>query len=181
MDAVALVLRGFEDPDVPTQDEAVNPLADLETLETELILADVGAMDRRIEKIQGQAKARPRDFADQLAWLGRLRSHLNTGQAALGFGEPAHHADWTTELNLLSAQAAAIRGQRRRGSIAHGWSDRRRPAGAAAAEGSHVWCCPRCASRSWQSGNRLRRPRTTRTWACLSLACTSSSMPPTDC
>lgn len=104
VDAVALVLRGFADPDVPTQDEAVNPLADLETLETELMLADVGAMDRRIEKIQGQAKARPRDFADQLAWLGRLRSHLNTGQAALGFGEPAHHADWTTDLNLLSAK-----------------------------------------------------------------------------
>lgn len=104
VDAVALVLRGFEDPDVPTQGEAVNPLGDLETLEMELILADVGAMDRRIEKIHGQAKARPRDFADQLAWLGRLRGHLNTGQAALAFTEPAHHEDWTTDLNLLSAK-----------------------------------------------------------------------------
>ena len=104
VDAVALVLRGFEDPDVPTQGEAVDPLGDLETLQTELILADVGAMDRRIEKVQGQAKARPRDFADQLAWLGRLRGHLNQGHSALSFDEPAHHADWTTDLNLLSAK-----------------------------------------------------------------------------
>lgn len=104
VDAVAFVLRGFENPDVPTQGEAVDPLGDLETLETELILADVGAIDRRIEKIQGQAKARPRDFADQLAWLGRLREHLNQGQAALQFTEPAHHADWTIDLNLLSAK-----------------------------------------------------------------------------
>ena len=104
VDAVALVLRGFDDPDVPTQGEAVDPLADLETLETELILADVGTMDRRIEKVQGQAKGRPRDFADQLAWLGRLRSHLNAGRPAVLFDEPAHHADWTADLNLLSGK-----------------------------------------------------------------------------
>ncbi len=104
VDAVALVLRGFDDPDVPSQGEAVDPLADLETLETELILADVGTMDRRIEKVQGQAKARPRDFAEQLAWLNRLRDHLNSGQAAVLFDEPAHHTDWTTDLNLLSGK-----------------------------------------------------------------------------
>ncbi len=104
VDAVALVLRGFADPDVPTQGEAVDPLADLETLETELILADVGTVDRRIEKVQGQAKARPRDFAEQLAWLARLRDHLNHGRAAVLFDEPAHHADWTTDLNLLSGK-----------------------------------------------------------------------------
>lgn len=104
VDAVLLVLRGFEDPDVPTQGEAVDPLADLEALETELILADVGTMDRRIEKVQGQAKARPRDFAEQLAWLARLRDHLNAGRPAVTFPEPAHHTDWTTDLNLLSGK-----------------------------------------------------------------------------
>ena len=104
VDAVVLVLRGFADPDVPTQGEAVDPLADLETLETELILADVGTMDRRIEKVLGQAKSRPRDFAEQLAWLGRLRDHLNNGQAAVLFDEPAHHSDWTADLNLLSGK-----------------------------------------------------------------------------
>lgn len=104
VDAVALVLRGFDDPDVPTQGEAVDPLSDLETLETELILADVGTMDRRIEKVQGQAKARPRDFVEQLAWLARLRDHLNAGRPAVAFDEPAHHPDWTTDLNLLSGK-----------------------------------------------------------------------------
>lgn len=104
VDAVALVLRGFEDADVPTQGEAVDPLTDLETLEMELILADVGTMDRRIEKVQGQAKARPRDFVEQLAWLGRLRGHLNDGRPAVLFDEPAHHADWTADLNLLSGK-----------------------------------------------------------------------------
>lgn len=104
VDAVLLALRGFDDPDVPTSGGDVDPLADLETLETELILADVDTVDRRIEKVQGMAKAHPRDFADQLAWLARLRGHLNDGQAAVTFDEPAAHADWTSELNLLSGK-----------------------------------------------------------------------------
>jgi GTP-binding protein YchF len=104
VDAVAFVLRGFEDPDIPTAGDAVDPLADLETLETELILADVGTIDRRVEKIHGQAKGHPRDFTDQLAWLARLRAHLNAGQSDLSFAEPAHHSDWTVDLNLLSGK-----------------------------------------------------------------------------
>src|SRR5512139_2283954 len=61
VDAVAMVLRAFEDPDIPTAGEDVDPLADLETLEVELTLADLGMLDRRIERVHGQAKGRPRD------------------------------------------------------------------------------------------------------------------------
>lgn len=104
VDAVLLVLRGFEDPDVPTSGEQVDPLVDLETLEMELILADLAATDRRIEKVQNQAKGRPRDFAEQLAWLDRLRTHLNDGRSAFTFPEPAHHADWTADFPLLSGK-----------------------------------------------------------------------------
>ena len=42
VDAIAFVLRAFEDPDVPTQGDAVDPITDLETLDLELTLADVG-------------------------------------------------------------------------------------------------------------------------------------------
>ena len=104
VDAVLLVLHGFEDPDVPTAGEQVDPLVDLETLETELILADLAAVDRRIEKVQGQAKAHPRDFTEQLAWLARLRGHLNNPRSVVTFPEPAHHADWTADFPLLSGK-----------------------------------------------------------------------------
>ena len=53
VDAIVLVLRAFEDPDMPTQGDAVDPIGDLETLDLELTLADVGTLDRRIEKVQG--------------------------------------------------------------------------------------------------------------------------------
>jgi GTP-binding protein YchF len=104
VDAVLMVLRAFEDPDVPTAGDAVDPLADLETLDLELILADVGTLDRRVERIHGQAKGHPRDFADQLAWLAALRQHLNNGNPASAFALPAAHSDWTTDLNLLTGK-----------------------------------------------------------------------------
>jgi GTP-binding protein YchF len=102
VDAIAFVLRAFEDPDVPTQGDAVDPIADLETLDMELTLADVGTLDRRIEKIQGQAKAHPRDFADQIHWLGALRAHLNDGQPARTYAVAPLHPDWTLDLNILT-------------------------------------------------------------------------------
>jgi ribosome-binding ATPase len=102
VDAVLMVLRAFEDPDVPTAGDEVDPMADLETLDLELIIADVGTMDRRIEKVRGQAKGHPRDFTGQLAWLAALREHLNSGMPARAFGQPAAHAEWTTDLNLLT-------------------------------------------------------------------------------
>ena len=82
----------------------MDPITDLETLDLELTLADVGTMDRRIEKVQGQAKARPRDFADQLHWLGALRAHLDDGRPARTYTAPPHHPDWTTDLNLLTGK-----------------------------------------------------------------------------
>jgi hypothetical protein len=104
VDAIAFVLRAFEDPDVPTQGEAVDPVTDLETLDLELTLADVTTVDRRIDKIQGQAKAHPRDFADQLHWLAALRAHLNNGRPARTYAVPPHQPDWTTDFNLLTGK-----------------------------------------------------------------------------
>ena len=104
VDAIAFVLRAFEDPDVPTQGDAVDPMTDLDTLDLELTLADVATLDRRIEKVQGQAKAHPRDFADQLRWLGELRAHLDDGRPARTYTVTPHHPDWTTDLSLLTGK-----------------------------------------------------------------------------
>jgi GTP-binding protein YchF len=102
VDAVLMVLRAFEDADVPTAGDEVDPLADLETLDLELILSDVGTLDRRIEKVQSQAKGHPRDYAEQLSWLAALRDHLNGGRPAGAFPLEATHLEWTADLNLLT-------------------------------------------------------------------------------
>lgn len=58
-DAVCQVVRAFGDPDVVHVDGAVDPGADIETVNTELILADLQTIDGRLVKLRKEAKGRP--------------------------------------------------------------------------------------------------------------------------
>jgi GTP-binding protein YchF len=85
VDAIALVLRCFEDPDVVHVSGSLDPLDDLEVLDLELALADLGTVERRIERTRGAAKARPKDFEWELTTLEALREHLAQGRPARNF------------------------------------------------------------------------------------------------
>lgn len=101
-DAIAMVLRAFRSPDVAHVFPEVNPLLDLDTLDLELMLADVETLDRRLERVRAQAKARPKDFAEEIAFLERAREALNRGQRlALASLAPKEQA-FLAPLNLLS-------------------------------------------------------------------------------
>jgi GTP-binding protein YchF len=82
VDAVALVVRCFEDPDVAHVSAELDPMADTETIDLELILADLATVERRVEKTRSAAKAQPREFAAELELLGRLQAHLEAGHRA---------------------------------------------------------------------------------------------------
>jgi GTP-binding protein YchF len=85
VDAIALVLRCFENPDVAHVSAELDPLDDLGVLDLELSLADLGTVERRIERTQGAAKARPKDFEGELASLNVIKEHLARGQPARTF------------------------------------------------------------------------------------------------
>src|SRR5262249_53294485 len=55
-DALVHVLRGFEDPAIPHPAGSVNPSRDAQTMEDELILADLGVAERRIERLERDLK-----------------------------------------------------------------------------------------------------------------------------
>ncbi len=57
-DAIAQVVRGFSDPDVVHVDGAVNPASDLETINTELILADLQTLEKAIARYEKEVKTR---------------------------------------------------------------------------------------------------------------------------
>jgi len=104
VDAIALTLRCFEDPDIPHQFEAVDPLLDLDTVNLELALADIASVERRLEKARSAAKATPREFAPQIECLEKLRAHLNAGRRAVHFIGSERECAWVAELGLLSAK-----------------------------------------------------------------------------
>ena len=104
VDAVALVVRCFEDPDVAHVTVELDPLSDCEVIDLELCLADLGTVERRIDKVHSTAKAQPREFAAELTCLARLKNHLAAGQRAARFACTDTEGEWVGELNLLTAK-----------------------------------------------------------------------------
>lgn len=80
-DAIAHVVRAFDDPDVTHVNDKVDPLADIETINTELILADIQSIDRHIPKLEREAKANP-SLRGQIEDLKKLKAELEAGTLA---------------------------------------------------------------------------------------------------
>jgi GTP-binding protein YchF len=106
VDAIAMVLRCFEDPDVAHVSDTLDPIEDLQVLDLELSLADLGTVERRIERTHGAAKAHPKDFAWELATLDALKEHLARGEPARTFavGEVDRLHALLAELFLLTGK-----------------------------------------------------------------------------
>jgi len=83
VDGVLAVARAFEDPSVPLPPGGVDPVRDLQEMETELLLTDLGAVERRLERVSAQMKgARPGErpaLERERALLERLRTALEGG------------------------------------------------------------------------------------------------------
>ena len=80
-DAICEVVRFFENPDVVHVDGRVDPAADADTIQTELVLADLGTLERQIPKLEKDAK-RDKSLADKLAVAKRLQAWLDEGKRA---------------------------------------------------------------------------------------------------
>ena len=102
VDAIAMVVRCFEDENIVHVDGRLDPLEDAETVWTELILADLQVLERRIEKVETAAKARPRDYAAELDYLRRVHEHLDAGELARTLEPSSREADWLAEVALLT-------------------------------------------------------------------------------
>ncbi|CAG0975298.1 Ribosome-binding ATPase YchF [Burkholderiales bacterium] len=94
-DAIAHVVRCFEDPNVVHVTGRVNPVSDIETINTELALADLAAVDKQIAKVEKLARAGGDKEAKRL--LEALTKVLKT----LDHGRPARAADLDDEERAL--------------------------------------------------------------------------------
>jgi GTP-binding protein YchF len=105
VDAVAIICRCFEDPNVAHVSGAVDPSRDVEVLDLELMLADLEVVERRLEKVQSAAKASPREYAEDVERLQAVRTHLQSGQrAAQWAGSGERERELAHEMSLLTAK-----------------------------------------------------------------------------
>jgi GTP-binding protein YchF len=103
--AILEIVRCFEDENIPHVDSTINPLRDIETIETEFILADIQSVERRLERMQKQAKG-DKGVRATVEDMNSLLKHLDSGQAASTFtpgNNEAFQSVWN-ELGLLSAK-----------------------------------------------------------------------------
>ena len=104
VDAIIHVVRCFEDPNVVHVDGSIAPLRDIETINLELIFADLEVLERRIAKTSRGAM-NDKALAKELAILKRLQAVLEDGKAAKTMEpEDADEAAFIASLNLLTSK-----------------------------------------------------------------------------
>ncbi len=82
VDAIAHVVRCFEDTDVTHVEGRIDPIADIETVETELMLADLDSLERRVDALSKKAKGSDKEAKETLDLVNRALSLLRDGKPA---------------------------------------------------------------------------------------------------
>jgi len=90
VDAIAHVLRCFEDDDITHVEGRIDPVGDAETVETELMLADLESLERRIVPLEKKAKSGEKEAKEQFALMMKAVTLLREGK-------PARQAELTPE------------------------------------------------------------------------------------
>ncbi len=99
-DAIAHVVRCFENSDVVHVAGKINPLADIETIETELALADLDSVERAAQRAAKVARTGQKEAAAEAALLTALAAHLNAGHPA----RTLPGVEVFKDINLLTAK-----------------------------------------------------------------------------
>jgi GTP-binding protein YchF len=103
-DAIAHVLRCFEDPDVAHVEGRVEPLADAETVETELMLADLESVEKRLGGLARKLKGGDKEAAQQARLLEAAKAALEAGRPARTVAVAEEDARAWRLLQLLTAK-----------------------------------------------------------------------------
>ncbi len=102
--AIAHVVRCFDNDDVIHVVGKINPLADIEVINTELGLADLDTAERAIQRAGKNAKSGNKELIIQKQFFERLYSHLDSGQPARSLASNEQEQAWLRELHLLTTK-----------------------------------------------------------------------------
>jgi len=105
-DAIAHVVRCFINDDVIHVAGGVDPLRDIEVINTELALADLEAVTKALDRVAKQVRAGDKVAAAKQAVLQRVQAHLNEGQAVRALSLDAEERAMLRELFLITAKPA---------------------------------------------------------------------------
>jgi GTP-binding protein YchF len=103
-DAILHVVRAHDDPQVVHPEGRVDPLADVETIETELLFADLEQAERRLERVSKQAKSLDKVAVAEERWLRSVVDALQEGRAVRTVPKPADAPGAAVRLAALTSK-----------------------------------------------------------------------------
>jgi GTP-binding protein YchF len=101
-DAIAHVVRCFENDDIVHVAGKIRPLDDVEVINTELALADLDTVERGLQRAEKAAKAGDKDAIKQRDLMKKLKEHLDSGQPARSLIKDAEEKKLLQELHLIT-------------------------------------------------------------------------------
>lgn len=104
VDAIAHVVRCFQDPDVIHVSGSADPLRDIEIINLELILSDMEYMERRLDKLRKQAKGNDPKIKTELEFCEKVYVHLQEGKSARTMPVSESEQSFWKNLLLLSGK-----------------------------------------------------------------------------
>ncbi|MGD0452160.1 MAG: redox-regulated ATPase YchF [Solirubrobacteraceae bacterium] len=102
--AIVHVVRAHTDENVVHPEGRVDPLADIETIETELVMADLEAAERRVERVGKQARGGDRVAVAEEAWLREVIAALQAGRPARTVPVPEEAPNAARDLGSLTSK-----------------------------------------------------------------------------
>jgi GTP-binding protein YchF len=103
-DAIVHVVRAHGDENVIHPEGRVDPLADIETIETELVLADLEQAERRVERVARQARSLDRALIAEEGWLRSVIEALQAGRPARSVPVPEEAPNAARDLGSLTSK-----------------------------------------------------------------------------
>jgi len=138
VDAIAYVLRCFEDPDVVHVEGRVDPIEDAETIETELMLADLDSLERRVPLLEKKLRGQDKEAKKSLELVERVLPLLRDGKPARLTEISEDEQAAFKALNLLTSKPVVYVCNVDEGAAATGNEHSARVAERAAQEGAGV-------------------------------------------
>ncbi|MFA5131696.1 MAG: redox-regulated ATPase YchF [Patescibacteria group bacterium] len=101
-DAICEVIRDFKDKNIIHVDGRIDPVSDRETINTELILADLTSIEKRLDKTKREAKSGDKELINSARILDKIFQHLAAGLAARTLEFSEEDLPFVKTLNLLT-------------------------------------------------------------------------------
>lgn len=104
VDAIVHVVRCFEDPNIVHVDGSIGPARDIETINLELIFADLEMLEKRIDKVKKQAKSGEKKYQEELDFLESIQKHLESNKPVRTMKIDPEWEKYAEQLFLLTSK-----------------------------------------------------------------------------